>query len=376
MYKRLLSPIIKEKFFQGKALIITGARQVGKTTLVLELCKEHANIQTRFFNCDNPTDRELLSNKDLEFLTQLIGNAQIIFIDEGQKVSTIGQTVKLLVDHYTQQKQIIVTGSSSLHLLDETEEPLTGRKYVYTLYQLSIEELHPEKNYLAVIKNLETMLLYGMYPDVVTQVSFGNKQEALYEITNSYLYKDILELERIKNSDILRTLLKALALQIGSEVSYTELSNKLGINKKTVERYVDLLEKSFVLFTVPPYAKNKRRVLSKLRKIYFCDTGIRNALINNFNLLEDRNDTRALWENFLMIERMKYRAYHRLYGDYYFWRTYDGSEVDLVEERGGKIYGYEFKWSQKDGRKPLKFLEYLNSSHTSISQKNLQGFVL
>lgn len=379
MYTRLLHHAVQEKFFSGKVIIITGARQTGKTTLALSVIKRFQQAETcRIFNCDNPTDRQLLTEKDLEFLKQLVGEARIIFIDEGQKVPNIGQTIKLLVDFYQKEKQIIVTGSSSMNLLDQTQEALTGRKFVHTLFPLSMEELYPEKNLLNISKEMENLLIFGAYPEVATQTSIEAKIERLKELHTSSFYKELLEFQQIRNSDTVMKLVKALALQIGSEVSYSELSTLIGIDQKTVERYLDLLEKSFILFRLSPYAKNKRREISKLKKVYFYDLGIRNAIINNFNFLDSRNDQGALWENFVMVERLKFRSYHRLYGDSYFWRTYDGSEVDLVEERDGKLYGYECKWSaaKHPSRKPLKWLEYPQSSYQVITPKNLVGFVL
>lgn len=378
MYKRLLQKNIREKFFKGKIVIITGARQTGKTTLALEIIKNFTQKETRLFNCDNPADRQELSNKNLEFLQQLVGRAKIILIDEAQKVENIGATLKLLVDFYKTKKQFIVTGSSSINLLDDTQEPLTGRKFVYNLFPLSLEEIFPRKNYLTFIKELESLLIFGSYPEVVSQKAFQDKQEILQELASSYIYKDILEFQKVKSSDFLLKLLKALALQIGSQVSYNELANLIGIDKKTIEKYIDLLEKSFVIFRLPPYSKNKRREIAKLKKIYFYDLGIRNAVINNFNFLEDRNDVGVLWENFMIIERMKYRAYHKIYADQYFWRTYDGSEVDLVEEYSGKLSGFEFKWSKQKTRikKPAIWLEYPKSSYQLITMRDLKEFVI
>lgn len=379
MYKRLIKAQLKGKFFQGKVIIITGARQTGKTTLSMEIMDDlDIKDNIRMFNCDNPTDRELLSNKDLEFLIQLIGEASVVFIDEGQKVETIGQTLKLLADHFKNKKQILVTGSSSFNLLDKTSEALTGRKLVYHLFPLSLEEIYPDKNLLKLNKELENYLIYGSYPEVVGQKSFEDKQELLKELSSSYLYRDILEFQEIKNANIILSLLKALALQIGQEVSYAEISRLIGIDKNTVERYVDILEKSYIIFRLSPYTKNKRREISKLRKVFFYDLGIRNAVINNFNFLSERNDLGGLWENFIIAERLKFQAYHKIYTNNYFWRTYDGAEVDLVEERGGKLNGFEFKWKHKkrDMKPSVKWREYENSSYQIISPEDLGGFVI
>jgi hypothetical protein len=377
MYNRIIEEKLKKSFFKGKIIIITGARQTGKTTLAMKVIDGFKTDQIRAFNGDNPADRELLSNKSLEFLEKLMGDAKIIFIDEGQKVETIGQTLKLLVDKHKDKKQVIVTGSSSFNLLDKTEEPLTGRKTVFQLFPLSIEEIYSKKNLAEIIKNLEQYLVFGSYPEVAGKNSFTEKRKALAEISSSYLYKDILEFQGIKKSDSLIKLLKALSFQIGSEVSYTELANISGLNKKTVENYIDILEKNYIIFRLPPYAGNKRKIISKLKKIYFCDLGIRNSVINNFNLLADRNDTGALWENYMAIERLKFQHYHEIYADNYFWRTYDGSEVDWVEERNGKIFGFEFKWNKKRKfRESLLWKEYSQEPVRVITPHNIGGFVV
>lgn len=378
MYTRLLQATIRRNCFKGKAIILAGARQTGKTTLAKQLVQDMGLVnQTRLFNCDNPTDRELLTNKDIEFLTQLVGRAKVIIIDEGQKVSTIGQTTKLLVDYYKTKVQVVVTGSSSFHLLRGTEEALTGRKFVYTLFSLSLEEISQSIDPLTMAKQLDQWLVYGLYPDVVQQSSFEDKKEVLRNLTSSYLYKDIFEFYQIKHPDVLVHLLKALALQVGSEVSTTELASLIGIDKKTVERYLNLLEQSFIIFRLAPYHLNKRREITKLKKVFFYDIGIRNAIMNNFNFLPDRNDVGALWENFLIVERLKYQAYHHIASSNYFWRTYDGSEVDWVEERDGKVFGYEFKWNpNKPVRPPLAWNNHPSASYQVISKRTLNGFIL
>lgn len=380
MYSRIIKKAIISQFYSGKAIIITGPRQVGKTTLSLEIINEKKGMNAgavRVFNCDNPTDRQQLNNKDIEFLRQIIGDARIVFIDEGQKVPSIGQTLKLLVDHYGATKQILVTGSSSIHLLNETAEPLTGRKYVHALFPLSLEEIHPDRNYLDVLKGVEERLVFGNYPDVLRQTSFEAKRRIIEELASSYLYKDILELRGIRHPDVLDNLLRALALQVGAEVSYSELSRLLGVQKATIERYIDLLEKSYVIFRLKPYTSNRRKEISKLKKIYFYDLGVRNALIQNFNFLNRRDDVLALWENFLIVERLKYRAYHSISANMFFWRTYDGSEVDLVEEREGKLFGYECKWNEQSKRRsaPALWADIPQSTFAIISKKDLQGFV-
>lgn len=376
MIRRILKDNILKHAFQGQVLIIQGPRQVGKTTLALELVKDlKAKGPARIFNCDDPDHRELLENKGLEALKNTVGQAKIVFIDEGQKLSTIGQTLKLLADHYKKTAQIIVTGSSTINLLDRTQEALTGRKKVYTLYPISLEEAaaggHIEKD------RLESLLVYGNYPHVVTVRKKEDKIGSLKELKTSYLYRDVFDFQGMKNADVFMNLVKALAYQIGSEVSYTELANLLKINRATVERYIHILEQSFIVFRLPVFTRNKRRELSKLRKIYFYDVGIRNAVINNFNSFSKRDDAGALWENFMVIERMKYREYHRIEANQYFWRTYDGSEVDLVEEREGRLYGFEFKWKPRERARVLtKWNEYKGSSYKVITPAEMRGFIL
>ncbi len=346
LIKRVIEEDVKKKFFSGKAILIVGARQVGKTTLCESLIKDYSCIR---FNCDNPSDRALLNNKDINFLRKLIGDAKIVFIDEAQKVNTIGQTLKLMVDFFKDKKQILVSGSSSLNLLDKTEEPLTGRKFVFNLYPLSMEELF--KDNLSLLKNFSEFLIFGSYPEVVLRESIKDKIELLKELTNSYLFKDVFEFQSIKKSDVIFNLLKALAFQLGNEVSYNELASLLGIDKKTVMNYINLLEKNFIVFRVDAFNKNKRNEISRKKKIYFFDLGVRNAIINNFNT--SRNDIGTLFENFCFVERMKFREYHRIYANQYFWRDYAGNEIDLVEEREGKLFAYEFKYN-KDKMRRIK----------------------
>ncbi len=374
MFNRKITPYIQEDFFEGKVLLLIGSRQVGKTTLIKELLSTvPSDKKIRTLNLDNNADRDLLSQDSFDALNRVFANDDFIFIDEAQRLASIGMVLKLLVDNYGKTKQIIATGSSSINLLDNTSEPLTGRKFTYHLYPLSLQEIYPDE--LALKKNLESNLLYGFYPDVVTQKSNEDKIRLLRELSTSYLYKDILEFQDIRNPEVLAKLLQLLALQIGSEVSYSELASKIGIDYKTVERYIDLLEKSFVIYRLSAYSTNKRREVSKNKKIYFYDLGIRNTIIDNFNSPGLRTDIGALWENFLVSERMKYRSYNKIYAKQYFWRTYDDSEIDLVEEHGGKLFGYEFKLSKDKGKIPLSWGKYKGSEYVVINSERLLGFV-
>jgi uncharacterized protein len=369
---RECSQKITNDFFKGKAVILVGPRQVGKTTLVkMLLANEKQDIVE--FIADNPTDKAKLENQDFAQLDKLIGNKKYIFIDEAQRVVNIGITLKLLVDNYGSSKQVVVTGSSSLNLFTNTQEPLTGRKFVYELFGFSLRELFPEMNNLMIEKSLPNLLIFGSYPDVYL-ASQNEKQRLLIDITNSYLYKDILELEQVRNPHTLQKLLSALSLQVGSEVSLSELSSLVGLNVKTISRYIDLLEKNYVLFRLSPYYSNRRKTLAKQNKIYFYDLGVRNALINNFNPLELRNDVGALWENFLILERLKYRHINFLSANQFFWKTYDGAEIDLVEERQGKLYGYEFKWGKKRTA-PKSWLSYSHAQYKEINKENFADFL-
>lgn len=369
--RREITTALKNDMFQGKVLILTGARQVGKTTLIKSILSNKKSVIS--FNADNPTDRAKLENQDFEKLDKIIGDNQIIFIDEAQKIENVGNTLKLLVDSYQKTKQIIATGSSSLNLLSNTQEPLTGRKFVYELFSLSVREMFPDIHSLDVEKAIPTLLIYGSYPEIYNSDE-NTKQRLLSEITGSYLYQDILELEQVRNPAVLQKLLSAIALQLGSEVSLNELSNLTGLDLKTVERYIDLLEKNYVIFRLPPYYTNQRKTLSKLNKIYFYDLGIRNTLINNFNPITLRSDVGALWENFLVVERMKLRQYGSIHASQYFWRTYDGAEIDLVEEREGKLFGYEFKWGQ-ERTAPKSWLTYPNATYTLVNRESFTDFL-
>ena len=371
MIKREVEGKIKADFFKGKAIIIVGPRQVGKTTLIGSMLKSTPKVMS--FVGDNPTDRVKLENKDFTDLEKLVGSSKYIFIDEAQKIENIGITLKLLVDNYKSEKQIIATGSSSLNLLTNTEEPLTGRKFVYELFGFSIREMFPQRNLLNIEKSLSDILVFGSYPEVYT-TSGVDRQRILTDITGSYLYKDILELEQVRNPAVLTKLLSSVALQLGSQVSLSELGNIVNLDLKTVERYIDLLEKNFVLFRLPPYFSNQRKTLSKQGKIYFYDLGVRNALINNFNPLNLRDDVGALWENYIILERLKYRKINNIDANQFFWRTYDGAEIDLVEQREGKLFGFEIKWGKKI-TKPKSWLKYSNSEYKLINKSNFTNFL-
>lgn len=343
LYPRLIANNLINDCFRGRVIVLVGARQTGKTTLTQMVLERLERRKVKFINGDDPVEREALSNKSLESLKNVVGDADVLFIDEGQKIQTIGQSLKLLVDHYGDKRQIIVTGSSTINLLDSTQEPLTGRKFVYNLHPLALQEIIPDRDVLEIQKRWVDFLLYGSYPRVVQESSHEGKARELREITTSYLYRDILEFQQVRNPEALNKLLQALALQIGSEVSHAELAQTIGMDRVSIERYVQLMERSFVIFRLPPYAGNKRRTISKLRKVYFWDVGVRNAIIRNFNPLGARSDGGALFENWMIAERMKRNEYERSLCAAYFWRTYDGNEIDYLEEFNQSVKGYEFK---------------------------------
>jgi predicted AAA+ superfamily ATPase len=373
--KREIQKNIEKRLFRKKVIIIYGARRVGKTTLVREIQKNFKDISL-YLNCDEPDIREALTDKTSTELKSFIGPKQLVIIDEAQRVRNIGLTLKLIADNYP-EIQIISTGSSSFELSNQAVEPLTGRKYEYFLYPFSISELKSIYSNIEIDRLLEKRIIFGMYPEIVIN-EFDNERN-LKEITRSYLYKDVLQYQNIRNPDILEKLLQALALQLGSEVSYNELSNSLGIDKKTVQSYISILEKAFVIFKLRPFSKNPRNEIKKLRKIYFIDAGIRNALINNLNPSILRNDIGALWENFLITERLKNTSNNFSSKNIYFWRTHQKEEIDLIEESTDDISAYEFKWKNKKSVKekaPKAFSDkYKNINFKIIDRTNYQEFL-
>lgn len=370
MIERDLYKVVNNRISDKKAIIIVGARQVGKTTFVENILKDKDYL---LIDCDDPTTKEQIENANTETLRRIIGNKTIVFFDEAQRVKNIGLTFKIIIDRIKNVK-IFVSGSSSLDLLDSINEPLTGRKWEFSLFSMSWNELTNHYGHLTMLQQLETRLIYGSYPDVVTSV--GDEEEVLKQLSSSYLYKDILKLNGIRKPEILEKLLQALAFQVGNEVSYNELSNILQIDKKTIESYIRLLEKSYIIFKLNPFSRNLRNEISKKRKIYFYDNGIRNAIISNFNSLSFRQDTGVLWENFLVSERIKYLHYHRISVNIYFWRTKQKQEIDFIEERGGKIYAYEFKFNpRKKPKIPNVFEKQYNPVFSIINKDNFFEFL-
>ncbi len=374
MIMRSLTEELKQKVHEdNKAIIIYGPRQVGKTTLVKNLIAD-LPYKTLLVDGDQQKYIDVLSSKDLIKLKSLIAGYDLLFIDEAQKIPDIGLNLKILIDHLPELK-IIATGSSSFDLANKVSEPLTGRAWNYTLYPISYLELSQIYNEFELKSQLEERLIYGSYPEIFSILNVQTKRDYLEQLSNAYLYKDILELASIKQSAKIRELLKLLAFQIGNEVSMNELANTLGISKGTVEHYIDLLEKSFVVFRLSGFSRNLRKEITKMPKIYFYDLGIRNILIDNVKSLGDRNDVGQLWENFLMIERLKFLRYNKILATEYFWRTYTGAELDYIEERDSKLFGYEFKYGHKTARAPQSWLStYKNAVFGIINIDNFINF--
>lgn len=377
MYIRILEEKIKNNFFSGKIIMLLWARQIGKTTLVENILQGYIENEIISFNWDYFEDRELLSENSLNRLWNFIEDKKIIFVDEAQKIENIWNTLKIIIDKYKKEKQIIVTGSSSINLLDMTSEPLTWRKIVYMMYWISSQEIKNTFDIKNLNNNLENLLIYWSYPDVLNEKNWIKKINILKELSSSSLYRDILEFQQIKNSQILIKLLKLLALQIWSEISINELATNLWIDTKTVDRYIDLLEKSFIIFKLSPYYTNKRKELNKSKKIYFYDLWIRNAILWDYNNLQNRNDVWKLWENFLIIERTKKNEYTDKYYNIFFWRTYNQAEIDYIEEYDWKLHTFEFKYWNKKVKIPKSFWdEYTNNSFETINKDNFLDFVL
>jgi predicted AAA+ superfamily ATPase len=353
-------------------VIIYGARQVCKTTLMREI-ERACGVPSLYLNCDEPDVRQALTEKTSTELKALIGKTKLLLIDEAQRVTNIGITLKLFVDAIP-ETQVIATGSSSFELSNKIVEPLTGRTFEFHLHPFSLEELGQIHSPLELRRLLETRLIFGMYPDVVNSPEAAT--ETLRELTRSYLYKDILAHNRIRHSDVLEKLLQSLALQAGSEVSYSELAQQAGVDKVTVENYIRLLEQAFVIFRLRPYSTNQRNELKKMRKIYFVDTGLRNMLINNLNPPELRSDIGSLWENFVITERLKHNENHGNYPGIWFWRNHQQQEVDYLEESGGALKGWEIKWGKVRFRVPPAFANvYPQCPVELVNRDNLIDFV-
>ncbi|MDQ3003323.1 MAG: ATP-binding protein [Fibrobacterota bacterium] len=374
MIPRQLESVIKSHLHQKRAIVVLGPRRVGKTTLMQTLF-DPARPEVRWFNGEEVDTRQKFATLTADTLKISLGDAKIIVIDEAQRIDSIGLVVKILVDKYP-ELQILVTGSSALELADGLFESMTGRSWNFPLYPLSFEELAGKSKLVEALRLLPHRMIYGFYPNVVT--SPGQEQKILINLCEGALYKDVLNYQQLKRPALLEKLLQALALQLGSEVSFHELGQLIQSNPETVERYIDLLEKAFVLFRLPALSRNRRNEIKRGRKIYFLDNGVRNALIQNFAPLTLRNDVGGLWENFCIVERMKTLAYHGKYVNRFFWRTHTQQKIDYIEEYEGKLHAYEFKWNPKAKTKiPKSFLEaYPGTEVRVITPDNFHEFAI
>lgn len=377
LIQRLLYPSILKALTPGKVVVVYGPRRVGKTTLLHQLQSE-TSLRYKLFTGDNAADRRNLAIDEISHLVSLVGNDQLLIIDEAQKIPQIGSVLKIIVDHLP-LVSVIVSGSSSLDLAQKAEVELVGRNINFILYPLSFAELSRQFGPVEAKDQLEKWLVWGSYPEAVIENSTSKRQSYLQTLVGSYLFRDILELTGVRKPKIIEDLLRLLAFQIGMEVSISELGQNLGTTKETVARYLDLLEKSFIVFNVRGFSRNLRKEISKNSRYYFWDNGIRNALINNFNSLSLRNDVGQLWENFLAIERIKKKGSTGSFINFHFWRTYDQKEIDWIEEEGGKIQGFEFKFSAGQIRAATsqEFKNaYPNAELTVVSKNNFESFIL
>lgn len=374
MVKRTISNIVNEKFSKGKAILIFGPRQSGKTTMVMSLLKTKSQ-KILYINGDEFSDREALSRPSAAKLKSLIGKNEIVFIDEAQKITEIGNIIKIITDNLS-SIQVIATGSSSFELANKLNEPLTGRKYEFLILPFAFSEMVNHTSLFEEKKNLELRLVYGYYPEVVLKKD--ENKDLIKNLTSSYLYKDIFSLEGLKNHLLLEKLLKAIALQTGSEVSINELSRHLGASHQTIEKYLTVLEQTYVLYKLSSYSNNVRNEIRKSKKYYFYDIGLRNSIIGNFSPLSLRTDTGAIWENFIITERVKYNLNNNRDVKYFFWRTKQKQEIDLIEEHEGKLSAFEIKWNKTtNARIPKTFTNNYAVDKTSIiNSENFSEFLM
>ena len=375
IYSRTIFPEIQQQLRTNKVIVITGTRRVGKTVLLRQI-QQQTNLATLWLNGEDLDVQALLAQRSVATYGRLLGDTELLLIDEAQAVPEIGRVLKLMIDSFA-KLTIIATGSSAFDLTNQTGEPLTGRRIHFDLFPLAQLELVLKENSLQTRQQLEDRLVFGSYPEVIGLATSVQKIDYLRELVNSYLLKDILMYEQVKNSAKLLQLLQLISLQAGGEVSYDELGRQLGISKSTVERYLDLLAKVFIIFRLGGYSNNLRKEVTKSSKWYFFDNGIRNALIPNFSLLAQRQDVGMLWENYLMAERRKANSYQRRAIESYFWRTYDGQEIDLLEQEDGLLSAFEFKWQNRRVRVPGSFEKaYPNATFEVVHQENYIDFIV
>ena len=360
----------------GKVIVIYGARRVGKTTLLRKFVENLDQKEVLFVNGDDITARQFLESQSIENLKDFVGKHKYLIVDEAQYIRNVGLNLKLIVDHIPGLK-VIATGSSSFDLAQNVGEPLTGRRFILKLFPLAQLEISNLEKAHQTAANLENRLIYGSYPEVIITRDNNLREEYLRELVASYLFKDILALEGIRHSDKLVRLLQLIAFQIGNEVSLAEIGRQLAMSKNTVERYLDLLEKAFVIFRLTGFSRNLRKEITKNNRYFFYDVGIRNAVVGIFNPLNLRDDTGKIWENYIISEFQKSREYQRISSRFFFWRTYDRKEIDLIEEQTGKLSGYEIKWKQSHASPPIDWHKsYPNAGFEVIHQRNYLNYIL
>jgi len=368
--KRLLQAKIEAKLGKGKVIVLYGPRQVGKTTVVREILRKRGSDRG-YFNCEEAVVREALLSMDSVRMFGYFSGNEVIALDEAQSVPNIGRAIKILADSHP-ELNIIATGSSSFELANVVSEPLTGRKFEFFLPPVSLEEMKSNFGNAAAINSISDALIYGSYPEIATSAAIEEKAENLRLLATSYLYKDVLQYNRIKKHDMLVKILKALALQVGGEVSPNEIAAALQIDRKTVLSYLSLLEQAFVIFKLPPFVKRRRDEIKLMNKYYFYDNGILNAVVNNFLPVENRNDIGALWENYMISERRKFNELHGRNPNSYFWRTHSGCEIDLVEEINGELTPFEIKYNTtKISRGAYSFAESYKSKTIQVINKDV-----
>lgn len=372
--KRTLQTEIESKIGLQKVIMLYGTRRTGKTTIIEKIAQKLGD-DVLMLNGEDMQVAELLQKRTVAHYQKICGGKKVIIIDEAQSISQIGQILKLLIDA-VKGITIIATGSSSLDLINKTGEPLVGRNLVYQLFPIAQSELSKQETYFETIKQLEERLIYGSYPELWHLNNHQDKELYLKQLVNSYLLKDLLIVENVKGADVMYKLLQLLAWQIGSQVSTVELANQLQINKATVDRYLDLLSKVFIIYPLTGYGNNLRKEVTKSKKWYFFDNGIRNALINNFSSIENRNDIGQLWEQYILSERVKYNSYRKYQPKYFFWRTYDRQEIDLLELNNSQLQAFECKWKDTKAKVPLAFQKgYPDATFTLINKENYLDWI-
>ncbi len=373
MIKRHLEKTVINHLKPARIVKVLGARRTGKTVLMQTIMQRLRDCKILYLTSDDLDTAELLASQRLSVLKSLVSGFEMLFIDEAQEIPRIGKSLKLIVDNIP-QISIFITGSSALGIKEETGEPLTGRGLTFYLYPFAVTEVY--QNFIEARRDLENLLVFGSYPQVFLEKNRTAKIQILNDIKNAYLLKDILQYENRKDSFFVLNLLRLIAHQIGHDVSLSELAKNLSVDKKTVARYLELLEKTFIIFSLPAFSRNMRKEITKSKRYYFWDNGIRNVLISNFNPLSARLDTGQLWENFIIAERIKRNHYKQVFANYYFWRTYDKKEIDFIEERDGHLYTFEFKYSKPSAKTPTDFLKtYPNSSFDVINRDNFWDFI-